>query len=268
MWWIISISAAVVAAVTIYILTHLARSGYYKYQDDWLKNEFSRCNVIVFGKKGTGKDLIFSHVIYLRNDNHYANMPYDGKTKVIEVKDIAVGDNSYEDIINDTIRPIDPCFEPGKDIYISDAGIYLPCQYNTELNKKYKSFPLFYALSRQLYQNNIHANTQALNRPWDKLREQADSYIRILGNEKYKKFIIVTAISYDKYESAAKGLLPCSEAQFKATNGEIKYRRFKIFYEELKYDTYYFATKFFTEQIDFKKEEILACLRNETKNAK
>lgn len=261
MWWIISISAVIAAAVIIYILTHLARDGYYKYQDDWLITEFSRCNVIVFGKKGTGKDLLFAHVIYLRNDKHYANMPYNELTEVIDLKEVSLGNNTFKNLIENRIELINPRFQFGKDIYISDGGIYLPGHMDTALVAEYPSMPIFYALTRQLYKNNIHINTQALSRPWIKLREQADSYIRILGNKQYKKFIVITAISYEKYESAEKGLLPCNDRQFIATNGEIKYRRFKIKYEELKYDTYFFASKFFAPQIDYEKEVLKACLK-------
>lgn len=244
------ISVVIIITALILILSRLGRVGYYKLQDAWLVQEFSRCNVIVFGKKGTGKDLLFAHVIHLRGDKHYANMPYNDNTEVVDLKEVALGDNTFIDLVEDTIKRFKPRFDAGKDIYISDAGVVLPGQEDRTLDKRYPSMPLLYALSRQTYQNNIHINSQALSRPWKKLREQADSYIRVLGNTPKKKYIIVKAISYEQYAAAEKGLLPCNDKQFTATNGEIKYRRFKIYIKELKYDTYFFASKFFEEVDD------------------
>lgn len=228
--------------------------------DAWLISEFRRCNVIVFGKKGTGKDLLFSHVIYLRGEPHYANIPYNGETEVISVTDVALGTNTFIDCINGTIKKIEPCFNLGSDIYISDGGIYLPCQYNKELNDVYPSMPLYYALSRQLYENNIHVNVQNLGRLWDKLREQADSFIRVIGTVEYKEYLQVSFIYYDTYSSAVAGLLPSRDKQYKATNGVIRALKIKVYKHELQYDTHYFRDVF----LNIKKsplEEVLKHVR-------
>ena len=88
----------------------------------------------------------------------------------------------------------------------------LPSQYDTKLYKSYPSFPIFYALSRHLYNSNIHCNTQNLSRVWKALREQADFYIKCI--EVKKPFILglfgflrIDFICYDKYESANNSLL-------------------------------------------------------------
>lgn len=53
--------------------------------------------------------------------------------------------------------------------------------------------PIFYALSRHLYNNNIHVNVQNLGRLWLKLREQADSFIRVLGTTDRGSYLLVRA---------------------------------------------------------------------------
>ena len=61
--------------------------------------EFKRSNVIVFGKKGTGKDLVFNYVINKRKETYYSNIDYGGDYKYIETKDLTTG-NTYVDFIN------------------------------------------------------------------------------------------------------------------------------------------------------------------------
>jgi len=244
MWYLIGVAGLSGAIVLTVIIWRLLSEDYYKRQDAWLINEFSRCNVIVYGKKGTGKDLIFAHVIDLRGQLHYANMAYDCNTDVITLNEVSVGDNTYAEVIADNVIKITAAFELGCDIYISDAGIYLPSQYHKDLDKHYKSMPLLYATSRQLYCNNIHANVQNLGRLWDKLREQADSYIRCRETTERGKYLYVRLISYEEYNAAARNLLPCNDKQFRATNGDIRERVIRIPKNRIQYDTYYFRSIF------------------------
>src|SRR5690606_12577738 len=109
----------------------------------------------------------------------------------------------YENFINDNVQQIEKREQlECADIYISDAGIYLPAQYHYLLDKKYKSLPIFYALSRHLYNNNVHVNTQALNRVWDKLREQADSYFKALKTIKIFGLLFTRVRYYETYQVA------------------------------------------------------------------
>ncbi len=217
--------------------------------DKWLVNEFGRCNVIVFGKKGSGKDLLFAHVIALRGQPHYSNIQYNEDTTVIALTDISVGNNTWTDCLRGDITKTPPQFEEEQDIYISDGGIYLPSQYDNELNKRYQGMPIFYALSRHLYNSNIHVNVQALGRLWLKLREQADSYIRVLHTEQRRDGLLVTGITYDNYNAANAGLLPRNDPEFVAKNGEIVKRRWLIRYSELQYNTRYFRDIFLERQL-------------------
>lgn len=240
-----AVTAALIGIAVIVIRLLLRRKRHGLTPDDyWLVHEFSRCNVIVFGKKGTGKDLIFAHVIALRGDKHYSNIQYNADTEVIALTDVSLGNNTFENCIENRIVKLDPQFEEGKDIYISDGGIYLSSQYDQALNKLYPSMPIFYALSRHLYNNNIHVNVQNLGRLWLKLREQADSYIRAMGTTDRGEYLLVHTVCYDKYESAAQGLLPNRDSQYRATYGDITERTFKIYKQELQYDTRYFKDVF------------------------
>ncbi len=247
---VIIIVLILVSIFTVILSFNCSKDIYYKLQNDWLQNEFRRCNCIVYGKKRTGKDLLFAHVIFLRNEKHYSNIFYDKKTEVIGLLEVSLGNNSFIDVINDKIKKVECRFERYSDIYISDAGINLPAQCHMDLQKTYPSMPMMYGLSGNIFDINIHMNTQALSRPWDKLREQADSYIWVLGNTEFKDYFIVNTIYYDRYDSALNCLLPCNKKEYKAKYGVIKRRNFKIYKSELKYDTHYFRSKFIIESED------------------
>lgn len=183
----------------------------------FLVSLFKEGNLIVFGKKRKGKDLIFNCVINARKKNCYSNIQFNPKFS--QVKNILDFDikNTYENFLNYDIKKLDRKdlpFEDNHDFYISDAGIYLPSQYNNILNKKYSSLPILYALSSQVFDFNIHVNTQGLTRPWDKLREQADYYIKALKTIKIGPFFITKFRVYDKYSSAVDDLRPYPSSLF------------------------------------------------------
>lgn len=113
--------------------------------------------------------------------------------------------------------------------------MFLPCQYDYQLHKKYPSFPIYYALSRHLYNSNVHVNCQALSRVWKAVREQADGFIKCLNVIKLPFVLICKIRFYDKYETAYNNMLPLGSRilnpysranadQYQATHGEIKTR--------------------------------------------
>lgn len=263
-WYIvISLIVVLIICLLIFILIFVLHNkkvrddysaDYFKNQNKWLVEQFCNKNVFVFGKKRTGKDLLFAHVIHLRNAKHYANIPYNHNTEVIELKKINVGGNTFLDIIKGNIVPFMPNFNIGQDIYLSDAGIFFPSQYYRDLDKLFSDMPIFFALSGHLYELNVHCNCQELGRVWDKLREQADCYIRVLGCVWYRNFAIVDTITYSDYASAERKILPIDKyssekqkAEFCAKHGDIVYRKFQIYKSYLEYDTHYFRQKFFME---------------------
>ena len=219
---------------------------------------FKGGNTIVFGKKGKGKDLLFQYVINKRKDFYYSNISYGGKRKIIPIKDVSIFPNTYKKFIMDDIQRIDRTFFEEKDIYISDVGNYLPSQYDSLLHKTFPSMPLLYSLSRHLYNNNIHVNTQSLERPWKALREQADFFVKCKGVIKLPFFLVIKCNTYDKYSSAKDELEPLSarilnkysKAEvdlYHAQNGEIHTGHVFVRKSKIKYDTRAF------EKLVFKK---------------
>lgn len=164
---------------------------------------FKYGNVCVVGMRGRGKDLLFSNVIARRKIPYVSNVEYSGAEYIpFELEKINCGNNTYKNFLSGKIYPYTFPYKDGTDVYISDVGIYFPSQYCNELNRDYKQIPVFMALSRHLGKANVHINVQALNRAWDKLREQSDTYIlckwcKVL----FGKIVIQKVIIYDKYES-------------------------------------------------------------------
>lgn len=224
------------------------------YNKIFLCKIFKKNNVIVFGKKGCGKDLLFQYVINSRKEKHFSNISFGKNTDVVCLKDLELKNNTYDNFISNDINleVKNEEFE-AKDFYFSDIGIMLPSQYDTKLYKSYPSFPIAYALSRHLYNSNIHCNAQNLGRVWKALREQADSYIKCICVERpfilgLFGFLKVNFIYYDKFESANQSLLPLSGGfmnkylnanarQYYATNGEIRASYFLINKKNIYYDT-------------------------------
>ena len=100
-------------------------NSYFSEQAAWLVDTFQNSNVIVFGKKGSGKDVLFATVIHLLDGLHYANMPYNPKTLVLKsLRALGVGGNTYKDIVNGTITKYADPFIPGLPIFISDGAVY------------------------------------------------------------------------------------------------------------------------------------------------
>ena len=129
----------ILAAVLITIFARCKRktdekdAQYWHTQDCWLKDTFDNYDVAVYGFRGSGKDVIFAHAINLKGAKHYSNIWYNADTEVRDIKDLNVGGNEYPDFINGTVKRFAPNFEEGYHFFISDAGVYLGCQYNKEL---------------------------------------------------------------------------------------------------------------------------------------
>lgn len=234
---------------------------------------FKNGNVIVSGKKGRGKDLLFQYVIYKRKDFYYSNINYGGTRKIIPLSAVSCAPNTYDSFIKDNVEKTKHMFKEGKDIYISDGGSFLPSQMDSVLHKTYPSMPLYYALSRHLYNSNVHVNTQNLERVWKALREQADFYPVCKRVYKWLPgFLIIKVISYDKYDSAIKGLLPLNKRMNKdsknqfdlyiAQNGDI--RKFYVFVSKrkIKYNTRAFEKVLLKGKrlgVQLNKKKVCAC---------
>ncbi|MCQ2969811.1 MAG: hypothetical protein MJ191_06860 [Clostridium sp.] len=212
-------------------------------------NQFKRNNVIVAGKKGKGKDVIMQYVVKKRkNEQYYGNIDYGYNYNHVELKDMKIGENTYENFINNNIAKSPHIFYEKADFYISDGGVFLPSYMDSKLYKDYKGLPLFYALSRHLYNSNVHVNVQNFGRLWKALREQADFYVLAKRTIKLPFFLITSVYTYDNYHSAEQELKPLrsrlankySKAEvdiYNATHGEIKHFFIIQTKRSMKYDS-------------------------------
>lgn len=222
-----------------------------------VRKYFKSGNVSVFGNCGSGKDMLFANVA-VRNGEYIGNNDYGSTFYPVDFDSLDCGRNIYENFINGKVRKYVYPYPIGKDIFISDCGIYFPSQYCNELNKKYPYLSTFFAIRRHLGQCNIHTNTQALGRVWDKLREQSDIYILCRSCHVFFGKIVIQRITiYDQYESAIKRLKPCrvsvpiastpnarmqakiARDNYANTHGEVR-SAWLIYWNKSKYDTHHF----------------------------
>lgn len=245
---------------------------------------FRMRNVCVCGLRGDGKDMLFGNVIARRKEPYISQFSYTKDPNLHQVLDFGkldCGKNSWKDMITGYIKYYKFPYIEGSDIYISDAGVYMPSQYCNELNKYMPYLPTYFALSRQVSHNNIHVNVQHLGRVWDKIREQSDIYIRcrfcttFIGKKPIKSdnkvvkiltyipshIIIQKVTLYDKYQSAADRVEPCKIRvpmmakrevkqnaamyvdKFRNTYGSIS-NHWLIYWNKSTYDTHYFKKLF------------------------
>lgn len=164
---------------------------------------FANGSVCAIGKKRRGKDMLIGNVIARRKLDYISNVDYGGKYHPFKREDISCGGNTYKDFLEGKVKYYKYPYPDKTDIYLSDVGIYFPSQYCNELNRDYKEIPVFCAISSHVGNCWVHFNVQALNRAWDKLREQSDTYILCRGCKVFFGKLVIQKIRiYDKYESA------------------------------------------------------------------
>ena len=174
---------------------------------------FENGNVMVTGVKGSGKDVLFGNVIARIGRPYISNCDFthDDKFIPLDFKKLDVGKNNYRNFIHSDIRKYIYPYADGYHIWISDAGNYLPSHYCSQLDKEFPYLPTLFSLIRQLGDCQIHTNTQAYERVWNKLREQSsDHFIRcdkciVL----FGKIVIATYYYYDKASSCEARVKPC-----------------------------------------------------------
>ena len=225
MMWLLWLVFGLLFAIPILFLG-CARLNFRK-----VRKMFQKGNVSVSGLRGRGKDMLIANVI-ARDDRPYiSNVDYHCKGRQWLPLDMGKLDvrNNYRNFIYGDINKYRYPYPEKVDIYISDVGIYFPSQYNGELNREFKQFPVFMALSRQIGDCNVHINSQALNRPWDKLREQSDLYIvcnscRYSGRLRafrrsflFGRFVLQRVTVYTQYEAANAGVEPYEHIKVPAT---------------------------------------------------
>lgn len=229
--------------------------------------KFIEGNCIVVGKKGKGKDLFFNQVINKRKSKCLSNIQYNPAycqkkpLSYLKLKNEVGEELKYSDFLRGNFKPTEKKLDECKDYYISDCGVFLPSQCQAELCKDYPSLPITYALSRHLARMNIHANSQALNRIWDKLREQADSYFIIRKSINFGFFFLQKVTFYDDYNRCLQNLRPFKSNKllsskenkalyenYTAQNGLIKNMWTIQLKRNIKYDTREFHKIIYGEQ--------------------
>lgn len=166
---------------------------------------FEEGNVAVCGSRGTGKDVLFGNVIARRKGPYISNIDYthDDRFIPLDLRLLNCGGNTYRNFIDGTVKQYKYPYPQGADIYISDTGVIMPSQYTGQLDRDYPFLPTFFALSRHLGDCNMHTNSQAFGRQWNKIREQvADRYIlcrrcKVL----FGKLVIAHITIYDRSDS-------------------------------------------------------------------
>lgn len=221
-----------------------------------IKKMFENGSVFVCGQRGKGKDMLIANVVARRKKRYVSNVDYTGDDRYIPFvpRNFDCGENTYKNFIEGNVKPYAYPYEDGTDIYLSDGGVYFPSQYCNELNKYYPFFPTFLALSRHLGEANVHINVQNFNRVWDKMREQSDTYIYMLGTKVlFGKIVLQKIRFYEMAESCErriplyKGLwcLPFTDMwmmqrirrnEYYVQHGQIK-ERVVIYWNKSKYDT-------------------------------
>lgn len=221
---------------------------------------FKNGSVCVVGQRGRGKDMLIGNVIARRKEQYHSNVNYNcHKSSFIQLdfKGMQLSHNTPFDLVDGKIKPYTCPYMEGADIYISDVGVYFPSQECNELVKRYRSMPLFLALSRQLSNSSVHYNCQNLGRIWDKMREQSDQYILCEWCKVWKNWVLQSVIIYDRADSCQARIKPCRistplmgsgktdvriyKDNFYNQHGEVK--RMLLFYRnKSKYDTRIFKS--------------------------
>lgn len=240
----------------VFVLFFLLKSHFFSKS---VIKQFQICNVLVDGKKGKGKDLLFQYVINKRKDPYYANISYGGSYNHVEIRDLSVEPNTYKNFIEGKLTQCKRRFAENTDFYISDAGNFLPSSMDSVLWKLYPSFPAFYSLGRHISNSNVHCNAQVGTRLWKAVREQADYFVHVQGHIKLPFVILIKCICYDKESTASRNLSPMrsrvgnkySKAEldkFKAENGEIRQGWIILRKKDIHYDTRAFEKILFGDQ--------------------
>lgn len=208
---------------------------------------FNNGNVCVTGLRGRGKDLLMSNIIARRKLPYICNVDYGIKNVPYLPLDLKLLDckNTYHNFLSKKFNTYIYPYDDLVDVYVSDAGIYFPSQHSSSLDKEYQGLSIFQAISRHLGNCNFHFNAQNLNRVWNKIREQSDTYIRCNRCFVLGKFVFQSITIYDKYDSCVNNVEPYQHikaptfaskevrAQYLARD-EVLYRQFTNSYGSIK----------------------------------
>lgn len=256
---VIPLGAAIAKLIDFFVrLFKKRKRNNYDKNNAFLMRVCHKSNVLIEGEMGSGKDLLMAHIAYIQGF-HYSNIRYDDNTEVRPLSDLSLGDNTFDDLVNDNIKKIPPVFEEDTLFLVSDAGIYYPSQYDKLLDSLYPSTPLFAALCRQLYNMRVIYNTQNVERLWKKLREQVGGFFHVLGHRDMGEYLLVYTIFYSNYEQCKACILPEDNNKHYIC----EYKNFKIYKCNLHYDSRVFKSKCLECDDESDYEKLLKGIYNE-----
>lgn len=220
----------------------------FKYVVRCIDNE----NVAIGGLRGTGKDLLMSnYCAYTKSSKSYiCNVDYHIKNKTFIPLNINTLDikNNYDNFINGNINKYKYPYNDRIPILISDAQLYFPSAYESDLKKKYQGIVNYFPLSRHLGNNNVCVNSQNYKMVWDKLRNQCDKYFLCMSCcVVFKKFVFMRIREYELYDSFI-ARIPPYRAPFKLgglskTNIDLHKISYQASYGSIKKMKLFFITK-------------------------
>lgn len=215
---------------------------------------FEDGNVCVCGLRGRGKDMLMANVVVRRKLPYISNIDYGGEHSPFDYTELDCGKNTYKEFINGNVHKYVYPHPDRTDVYLSDAGIYFPSQFCSDLNRYYAHMAVFQAISRHVGLCNFHFNAQNLNRVWDKIREQSDIYILCRRCFYIFGFVLQFITIYDRYDSAVnrqkplrlplplfakkelKYMVDMEKARFEAQHGMVK-NKILLYRNKSHYDT-------------------------------
>lgn len=185
--------------------------------------KYGQANNIVFGGKGKGKSLIFQYLIN-HDKQPLGNIDF-GKNKVVPPFQFfeSIRPNTSRTMIDNTLTIVQKItsFE-GRNYYFDDTNMFAPNIEDSYLKQHYKSMALFILGQRHYYNSCTILNAQSLDRIYKNLRElQLDGYIKARGQlgfgkllsylPIFRKYVFLSYIYYEQYETANSGKLPYKE---------------------------------------------------------
>ena len=101
-----------------------------------IRKYFKKLSIMVCGKRGSGKDTLFSYIAYKKKNN--SNIKINEKTNVINLEEINIPNLSRKDLVNGVVGYAN--YEDYKKFenitLISDSGIYYPSYEDYQLKKQ------------------------------------------------------------------------------------------------------------------------------------
>lgn len=139
-----------------------------------LSKIFDSGNTAVGGEKGTGKDVLCGNIVSRWNRPYISNLDYtqDERFIMIDFDKLNIH-NEFRNFISGKVNYYKFPYPDRTNIVLSDSGVYFPCQEDKSLTEEFPEFAYFQALQRQIADAATTCNSQDIERPWLKIREQA-----------------------------------------------------------------------------------------------